>query len=448
MGIPQVPTGPPAILVDGLLTHLGTRVLILRQNEPFPYGWVGQEAKALAQAGYDVTVLCPTGLGYDEMEEVYSGVMVYRFVAPPSGRGAVGYLREYGLSMVRLWRLIRRITRDAFFDVVIVCTPPDFMVALVLSLRRRGTSVVVDARDPGPELFEAKFGRRGPLYRLLLLAERWALRLADTVTPPNEPCAELVRRRGGVDPERVFVVGSGPDPDRIFQVPPSPDLRRGRRYLVVWMGRVSEKEGLGCLVDAADYLVHRLGRTDVAFTIVGPGEINGLVADIRRRGLHDAFQVVGALTDPADVRRYLATADVCVSVDRHNAMNDRSTMMKVFEYMAMGRAVVQFPLTEMVRLCGETTLYARDGDAIDFAEKIALLLDDADRRERLEAAARRRVLDGLMWTDQVPVLIEAVETAVKRRRWGRQPRSSSRWWSDDTSRRPTSSSSDERSVDE
>ena len=404
------------------MTRLGAQILILRQNEPFPYGWVGQEAKALAGAGYDVTVLCPTGLTYDQMEETHSGVMVYRFVAPRGGRGAVGYLREYGLSMIRLWRLIRRITRSAFIDVVIVCTPPDFMVALVLGLRRRGTSVVLDARDPGPELFEAKFGRRGPLYHLLLLAERWAVQLADIVTPPNEPCAELVRRRAGAEAERVFVVGSGPDPDRIFPVPPSPELRRGKRHLVVWMGRISEKEGLECLVDAAGHLVHRLGRTDVAFSIVGPGETHGLLAEIGRRDLQDVFEVVGPLTDPADVRMYLASADVCVSVDRRNAMNDRSTMMKVFEYMAMGRPVVQFPLTEMVRLCGETTLYARDSDAIDFAQKIALLLDDPDRREQLGAAARRRVLDGLMWTDQVPVLVEAVESALKRRRSGRQPR--------------------------
>ncbi len=372
-----------------------------------------------------MTVLCPTGFGYDEPEETLDGVKVRRFSAPPSGKGWAAYLREYALAAVRLRRLVAQEKDRLQVDVAIVCTPPDFLVALALPLRRRGAALVLDPRDPGPELFEAKFGRRGPLYGLLVLLERWALRHADTVTPPNQPCAELVRRRGGVNSDSVFVVGSGPDARRIFPVPPRSELRRGKRHLVLWMGRASEKEGLECLVEAADHLVHTLGRLDVAFAVVGPGETEGLCAEIDRRRLSEVFHVPGVLTDPADVRAYLATADVCVSVDQRNAMNDRSTMMKVFEYMAMGRPVVQFPLAEMKRLCGDTTVYARDADPVDLAEKIASLLDDPERRDRLGAAARRRVLDGLMWGQQAPVLVDAVEAALRRRRSAVSPHASS-----------------------
>lgn len=394
---------------------MATRVLILRQSEPYPYGWVGQQAKALDEAGYEVTVVCPTGFGFDAIEERRDGIRILRFASPGPAVGAMGYLREYALAMLRISLLARRVRRDNPVDVVIVSTPPDFMVGIALPLRRRGAGIVLDPRDPGPELFEAKFGRRGLLYRLLLEAERWALSLADSVTPPNEPCAELVRTRGGIESDRVFVVGSGPDPRRIFPVPPRAELRRGMRHLVLWMGRVSEKEGLELLVEAADHLLHVLGRTDVGFAIVGPGETGSLAAEIRLRGMASVFELPGVLTDPAEVRSYLATADVCVSVDRRNEMNDRSTMMKVFEYMAMGRAVVQFPLAEMVRLCGDSTVYARDGDPIDLAEKIAFLLDDRDRRERLGAAARLRVVEGLTWTQQSPALVAAVEAARARR---------------------------------
>ena len=387
-------------------------ILILRQNEPYPYGWVGQEAKALAEAGYQVTVVTPTGFGYESSDEELDGVRALRFNVPPVARGPAGYVREYLLAMLRMARLVRRAGVARPVDVVIVSTPPDFLMLLALPLRRRGASIVFDQRDPGPELFEAKFGRRGPLHWLLLRAERFAFRRADVVMPHNESCAELARGRGSVDPDRIFIVGVGPDPRRIFPVPPRPELKRGKQHLVLWVGGMSHQEGLERLVEAAELLVRKYGRDDVAFSLVGPGDAReSLLADIRRRGLDNTIELPGVVTDTDRLRAYMATADVCVSVDERNAMNDRSTMMKVLEYMAMGRPVVQFPLLEMTRLCGDATVYARNADPADLAEKISALLDDPEWRERLGAQARRRMQEGLMWTDQVPVLIETVEAA-------------------------------------
>jgi glycosyltransferase involved in cell wall biosynthesis len=375
---------------------------------------VGQEARALADAGYEVTTISPTGLGYEAADERLHGVRALRFRAPPSVPGIGGYLREYGTSLWGIARLSRMVAREQPVDVVIVATPPDFLVALALPLRRRGAAVIFDQRDPGPELFEAKFGRRGLLYRLLLASERFAFSRADVVMPHNESCAELALGRGRVDPERIFIVGVGPDPRRIFPVPARPELRRGKRFLVLWMGTMSTQEGLQHLIDAADHLVNRCQRDDIAFSIVGPGDARApLLAEVQRRGLEEAVDLPGPITDDDELRAYMATADVCLSVDEQNPMNDRSTMMKVLEYMAMGRPVIQFPLAEMRRLCGGDTLYARNADAGDLAAKIVELLDDPRRREELGRSARRRVLDGMMWSDQVPVLVNAVESAIQ-----------------------------------
>ena len=391
-------------------------VLVLRQNEPYPYGWVGQEARALADSGYQVTTISPTGLGYGAADETLHGVRALRFPAPPPAPGVRGYLREYGTSLRWMARLSRGVAREQPVDVVIVATPPDFLVGLALPLRRRGAAVVFDQRDPGPELFEAKFNRRGLLHRLLLASERFAFANADVVMPHNESCAALALGRGRVEPERIFVVGVGPDPRRIFPVPARPELRRGKRLLVLWMGTMSTQEGLEHLIEVADHLVNRRQRDDIAFSIVGPGDARtALLAEVRRRGLEGVVDLPGAITDDDELRAYMATADVCLSVDEQNPMNDRSTMMKVLEYMAMGRPVVQFPLAEMRRLCGNDTVYARNADADDLATKIEELLDDPDRREELGRRARRRLLDGMMWTDQVPVLVDAVEAALRRR---------------------------------
>ncbi len=392
-------------------------VLILRQSEPYPYGWIRQEAQALAQGGFKVTVICPTGLGHEALDETVEGVRALRYRAPQGGRGVAGYLREFVVAMARMAALVRRLRAQTRVDAVIASTPPDFLVLLALAFRGRGAAVIFDQRDPGPELFEAKFGRRGVIYRLLVAIERFAFRQADVSMVHNESCAELARGRGGLEEERIFVVGVGPDPRRIFPVDPRPELKRGRRHLVLWIGAMSRQETLEHLIGAADQLVHRHGRDDVAVSIVGPGdEREAVQGEVARRGLDDVVDLPGVVTDDDLLRAYMATADVCLSVDERNGMNDRSTMMKVLEYMAMGRPVVQFPLTEMERVCGDATVYARNADPTDLAEKIDALLDDADRREQLGQAGLQRMRDGQMWPDQIPVLIAAVNAAIERAR--------------------------------
>jgi glycosyltransferase involved in cell wall biosynthesis len=373
---------------------------------------VRQEAQALIEAGYEVTVVSPTSLRAPEREVTLDGVRVLRFESPPLGRGVIGYLREYALALWRMSQVLRRLRREAPFSAVISCNPPDFLIQLARPLARRGSGLVFDYHDPSPELFEAIFGRREAFYRLLLALERLAFRTADVVMTVNDACADLVRGRGGVPTSRVFVVRNCPDPRRFFPVEPRPELRRGREHLIVWVGKISRKEGLEYLVEAADELVNRRGRTDIAFVIVGPGDVaNELPAQIERRALGDAIVLPGRADDEL-LREYLATADVCVSLDERNPMNDRSLMVKVLEYMAMGCAVVQFPLAEMRQVCGDTTVYANDGDALDLADRIEELVNDPARRAALGAAARERVLAGLMWPDQVPTLLEAVELAI------------------------------------
>jgi len=388
-------------------------VLVLVEPLPYPFDTrVRAQVEALLSAGHEVTVICPTGFGFDALDETIDGVRVLRFRMPKGGRGADGYLREYGASMLRMARLVRRVGRERFVDVCLVCNPPDLLVALAFLLRRTGTRVVLDFREISPELYEAKFGARGVLHRLLLANERFAFRHSDVVMTVSEPCVTIVRERGTIDPARIFLVGNGPDVRRVYPVDPRPELRCGRAHLVLWLGSMSQQEGLGRLIMAADHLVNALGRDDMVFAMVGPGDVHDeLRGEIESRGLGDVIHLSGAVGDDL-VRAYMSTATVCVGVDERNAMNDRAAMRKILEYMAMGRAVVQFPLREMQRLCGDTTLYARNADALHLAEQIARLLDDAQLRGELERAARERVSQALMWHHQVPRMLAAIDAAL------------------------------------
>jgi glycosyltransferase involved in cell wall biosynthesis len=389
-------------------------VLIALQNEPYPYDRrVRQEAEALVAAGHDVTVCGPTGFGFDVPDEVIDGVRVLRHPHPPGGRGIVSYVREYVLSLWRISGLMRRAQRERKVDLVIVCSPPDLLVLPALPLRRAGAALVFDHHDLSPELFALKFGDRRAIQKIVRLAERFALRRADVVIATNDTYADVERRRGSVEPHRIFIVRNGPDPNRIYPVEPRPELKRGHDELVCWVGLMSDQEGLHHLIDAAEQLVRT--RKSIGVAVVGAGDArDDLIAETARRGLADHVHFPGRADDEL-LRAYMATADVCVGVDEPNPMNDSSTMTKIIEYMLMGRPIVQFPLTETSRVCGDACVYARPGDAADLAARIAELLDDPTRAAQLGAAARERALAGLLWPQQVPHLLEAVTAAARLR---------------------------------
>ena len=394
---------------------MSLHVLVLLESLPYPLDpRVRAQAAALRAAGHEVTVISPAAAPGDPLDELLDGVRVRRFPAPPPGSGVLGYVRECAVALMRVRGLVRDVLREHRVDVVLTCAPPDLLVTVARPAARQGAALVFDHRDLSPELFEAKFGRRGLPYRALRIVERHAFRTADAVMTVSEPCAELARRRGGVDPSRVFLVGNGPDPERVHPVAPRPELRRGREHLVLWLGMMSSQENLERLVEAAGHIVHGYGRTDIHFALVGPGDVReSLQRAVTGRGLGPFVELPGSVGDEL-VRAYLSTADVCVGVDQPNAMNDRAAMRKILEYMAIGKPVVQFPLIEMRRLCGDACAYARPGDPADLAATICALLDDPERRRRLGVAARRRAWNGLMWPKQVPALLAAVNTAAER----------------------------------
>jgi len=392
------------------------RVLILLENQGYPGDpRVRRHAEALAEAGYEVTVVCPKIDEAESSDEFVSGVRAVRSGPITGGRGTMSYLSEYTVAILTLGRLARRRIAESGVDIVIACNPPDLLPVLARALVCRRAVVIFDHHDLSPELYERKFGRRGVMYGFLRALEQLAFRSADIVLEPNDSYAEIARQRGHIDPSRLFVVRHGPDATKIFPVDARPGLRRGRRFLVVWAGAMTGLDRLWSVIEVADELINRRHRRDVHFALLGSGDARDAAdAEVRRRKLEDFVEFPGH-ADADLLRGYLSTADVCLSVDVQNEMNQRSTVTKVLDYMAMGRPVVQFPLREMQRLCGDATVYARNSDSDDLADKIVWLLEDPKMRARLGARARQRMMEGHMWDHQRPSLLAAVRAAGDRR---------------------------------
>ena len=386
----------------------GRKILIIVENLPVPFDRrVWQEATTLAEAGAEVSVICPTGKGFTEPYELLQGVHIHRHSLPLDAKGAFGYLLEYGAAIFHQTVLAWRIFLTRGFHAVHGCNPPDLIFLIALQFRPFGVRYLFDHHDINPELYEAKYGRRGFFWSLMVLFEAITFRFARVVISTNESYRQIALDRGNRRHENVFVVRSGPDLRRLKQVPPDPELRKGRRYLVGYVGVMGEQEGIDLLLEAIQHIVEVLGRTDVQFCLVGGGpsleELKAAAVEMR---LSDYVTFTGRAPDDV-LFSVLSTADVCVNPDRVNAMNDKSTMNKILEYMAFGKPIVQFDLREGRVSAGEASLYAAANDPKDMATKILALLADAKERERMGAIGRERVRRHLSWHHEVPKLVSA-----------------------------------------
>jgi glycosyltransferase involved in cell wall biosynthesis len=388
------------------------RVLIIVENLPVPFDRrVWAEATTLRNAGYGVVVICPKGRGYEKSEEIIEGISIYRHSLPLEASGAIGYLLEYASALFWQGILSLKVARRHGFDVIHACNPPDLVFLIGLAYKFfAGKSFVFDHHDINPEFYEAKFGRRDLFWRLLCAAERMSFNTADVCIATNESYRHIAIERGNIRPDRVFVVRSGPNLERVKTMPPDSHWRNNRRYVVGYVGVISETEGVDLLLEAVSHIVHGRGRTDIQFVVAGAGpQWPQAVALCRDMGLSDFVTFTGRVDDPT-LFTILSTADVCVNSDRVTRYNDLSTMNKIMEYMTLGKPIVQFDLTEGRFSAQDASLYARANDPEDFAEKILALLADPVRRERMGLFGRRRVRQELAWNYEQPKLLQAYDT--------------------------------------
>jgi glycosyltransferase involved in cell wall biosynthesis len=392
-----------------MMASAGKRILFIVENLPSPFDRrVWQEATTLHQNGYQVAIICPTGKGYEEKYECLDGIHIYRHPLPPEAEGALGYALEYSVALYWEFYLSFKVLFSHGFDAIHACNPPDliFLVGGFFKFFFH-KKFLFDHHDINPELYEAKFGRRDFFYRLMLLCERLTFKTADRSIATNESYKQIAIERGGMHPDKVTVVRSGPKLDRLKIIEPVLALKKGRKHLVGYVGVMGKQEGIDYLLRALHYIVEQKNRTDVHFGLVGGGtELTSLQAYAKALGIEDYVTFTGRVSDQ-QMLEMLNTADVCVNPDVANEMNDKSTMNKIMEYMALAKPIVQFDLSEGRFSAQEASLYARRNDTKDLAEKILLLLDDQVKRKAMGDFGRNRIITELEWKYEEPKLLEA-----------------------------------------
>lgn len=387
------------------------KILIIVENLPVPFDTrVWQEATTLVKNGYTVSVICPKGKGYTNDYELLEGVHIYRHDLPKEGNGAIGYAREYLSALYHEYRLARRIFRERGFHVIHGCNPPDNIYMVAKRFRKHGVDYVFDHHDICPELFEAKFNKTsGLLYKSQLWLERNTYSHCKFAFVTNQSYRKIAIERGGMKPEDVIILRSGPRLERLKIQPPKPEIKKGKRFMVGYLGVIGQQEGIEYLLEAARILKEEKGRDDIFWGIVGGGpHLDALRQKASAMNLDGTVEFTGRVPDQT-MLDYLNTADVCVNPDEYNAMNDKSTMNKVLEYMALGKPIVQFDLTEGRFSARDASLYAERNNARDMADKIEQLLDDPDMRRRMSEYGRDRIVNELSWDHTSRALLEGYD---------------------------------------
>ena len=383
-------------------------ILIVVENLPVPLDRrVWQESCALRDAGYEVVVICPRMRGWNEPYELREGIHIYRHWISGEAKGLLGFLSEYGSALIGELLCSPTVWWRHRIEAVHLCNPPDllFLVALPWKLLA-GARVIYDVHDVWPEMFEAKFERRGPLYWGVRVAEWCTYRMADVVLATNESVKATALGRGGKMEGEVYVVRTAPKIGAL-DLPADETLRRGRRFLVGYVGVMGNADGVNLLLDAIHHLVTERGRRDVQFLLMGTGpEYEELRRQRDRLGLAEFVDMPGRVSDEM-LFTALRTMNLGVSSDPKNGYNDHCTMNKVLEYMAFGKAQVMFDLVEGRASAGGAARYVLENCPRGLGDAIAELLDDPDASERMGRLGERRLHESLNWERSVEQLLRA-----------------------------------------
>ena len=390
---------------------LNKHILIIVENLPVPFDRrVWQEANSLKEHGAFVSIICPKRKGYNKSYEQINGIDIYRHRLS-EGKGVRGYLFEYTTALFWEFVLSLKIFFKKRFHVIHGCNPPDLIFIVALFYKILGVKYVFDHHDINPELYIAKYEKKGFFYKFLLFVERLTFITANYSIATNDSYKEIAIKRGKMPADKVEVIRSGPKLDRLTLNDGDIKYKKGRNYLVGYVGVIGEQEGLDLLLESLKYIIAK--RNDVQFAIIGGGtELQNIIALTKQMGLEDYIDYYGRVDDKTMVD-VLNTADICVNPDRPTEMNNLSTMNKIMEYMALKKPIVQYDLKEGKISAQTASLYAENTSPVNFADKLMWLLDKPEIRKEMGDFGYKRVINELSWEYESKKLINFYKRVFK-----------------------------------
>ena len=391
---------------------------------------VANEARLLADAGYQVAVIALRNQR-QAAREIWNGIEVYRiprlelFKKTVAGNGSrlnllfvrlksfLGYVVEYlyftsACFLVSTYIFVRR-----GFDVMHAHNPPDTLFLVAVPFKLLGKKFVFDQHDLCPELYRSRYSAAEGFYTGFLKVFEWcSLKLADITIATNESYKRIQIKRANKNPRDIFIVRNGPHRVRMTPVAPNPRLRGMNKCIFCYIGSLNPQDGVDYLLRSLRHLLHDLKRSDFHCVIMGTGDsLHDLRQLAEQLQLNGCVELTGFVSDE-DLQSNLAAADICLDPDPSSPLNDVSTWIKVMEYMAYAKPIVAFDLKETRFSAGDAAIYVRPNEEAEFAETVARLMEQPERRREMGEYGRRRVEGELQWNKVGRNLLKAYETLL------------------------------------
>jgi glycosyltransferase involved in cell wall biosynthesis len=401
------------------------RVLIVLENHMFIHDpRVKNEALSLSDDGWEVHIICPAAENGTRPNAVrssvsgtiYGNIQVHDYNISMGVQSHHSFLKEYVFSFYHIMRTSWTLWRKSRFSVIHLCNPPDYLFVIALVYKLLGCKVVFDHHDLFPEMILIRFKGMPRLiyYRVARLLEYLTFRTADIVISTNQSYKNLAAQRGHVKLERVFIVRNGPSLTRFVPEQPDFSLKHGYPFMASYAGIMNKEDGVIELINVIDHIVTDLNRKDIVFYLLGDGSMyDAVVKKVDRLGLTEFIRLPGLITDNKRFRKILSTSDVLLAPELSNPLNDKSTFIKIAEYMAIGKPIVAYALKETKHTAGDSALYAPSGDIKEYARLILSLLDDSQRSATMGKAGQERVTTKFSWENQRMNLKAAYDKAYE-----------------------------------
>lgn len=370
---------------------------------------VWNEAVSVKELGYEVTVICPRKSKESPSHETLEGVEIYRHFRPVEASGKLEFFVEYANAI--FWELILSIMiyLRKPFQIIHSANPPDHVFLVAILFKILGAKYIFDHHDISPENYVAKFQNKGILYQILLLMEKCTFRVADIVISTNESYKKLAIKRGNFRENNIFVVRNGPNLSKVQFLPPNSNLKDGFDHMVAYVGVIGNQEGIDNLLRSVHYLVYEKNITNIKFMVIGSGpDWNNMVSLSKKMNL-DKFVFFTGFIPYRDFYEILSTADICVNPEYRNEFTDKSTMIKIMDYMVMGKPIVMFETTEGKVTARESAVYIKQNVDSEFAEAIISLLNDPDKMKKMGNYGKKRITEKLCWSIQKKNLFNAYQ---------------------------------------
>lgn len=383
-------------------------ILFIVENNQVPQDTrVWMEAEALKESGFNVSVICPNIEKDKESHKRLSDIEIFQYISFFEGKTTFGLILEYLLSSFLILLYAIKIYLNRPFQIVHIANPPDFLFLIFLPFKSMGLKIVFDHHDLSPELFIEKFGSKNFLYKLILFFEKLSYKIADIIITTNKSVKKAGIKRSKADEKKVFVVRNGPDLSVVHLYPVKKNIRNGGKYLIGYVGKIDKQDSLSKLVNSIEYMVNNRGFTDFKVLIIGDGtEWKNVEKIVRDKKIEDYFIFYGSEYNKKRLFTLLSSVDVCVEPRRESEISSKSTSIKIMEYMALSKPIVQYDGIEGRVSAQDASFYIENNDECAFGDAIIYLLKNKEKMREMGAYGVKRVREVLQWDIQKEILLK------------------------------------------